>query len=333
MPAHASLTIHESQWPDSLATHLRDSLRRREVNPKFHYESPRQVRRWLRLHEAHSPARREADFRGTYPPAFNVVLEQLGREAVQLIGLGCGGGQKETALLRALVDGNRNVGFLAADVSPGMVISTLQAAWQHLDPTRCSGWVGDLPLAHDLGAFIEARTIPGARRVITFFGLIPNFEPEVTRTVLQRLVRPGDLVLCSANLAPGPDYRRGVEQVMPQYDNDLTRDWLGLLLADLGILDAGEICFRIEEAPVGSGLLRIQADFVFQRAASAHVEGDSFAFEARDVLRLFFSYRHTPATLASLLAPASLEPEASWVSASGEEGVFLLRSSLNRSER
>jgi len=324
VPAIASITIHESQWPASLASQLRDSLRRRQINSKFHYESPRQVRQWLRLHEAHSPARQEADFRATYQPAFDGVLKRLGQEAVQLIGLGCGGGQKETALLRALVQGDCPVGFLAADVSTGMVITTLQAAWRHLDPARCSGLVCDLSLVHDLAALFEAQTNSGARRLITFFGLIPNFEPEVTQAVLEHLVRPGDLFLCSANLAPGPDYRRGVEQVLPQYDNALTRDWLSILLADVGLeSDAGDIRFSIEEVPAGGGLLRIIAAFQFQRRATAVADGERIEFEAGSQLRLFCSCRHTADTLQQVFANASLKPAGSWISESGEEGVFL----------
>lgn len=324
MPAFAPITIHQSQWPETLARQLRECLQQGQINPKFHYESPRQVRQWLRLHEACSPARRAADVQATYDFAFASAARLVGKAGVHLIGLGCGGGQKEAALLKCLAAGGCPVMFSATDVSSGMVVTTLQAAWQHIAPTRCSGLVCDLTETQDLDEFLDPQTPQGAQRVITFFGMIPNFEPEVMRVVLQRVVRPGDLLLYSANLAPGPDYRRGVQKVLPQYDNEITRSWLELLLADVGLTPRdGEVGFAIEEAPVGSGWLRITAALEFAQASQARVEGEVINFEAGTKLRLFFSYRHTVETLQQLFAASSLALQGSWISDSGEEGVFL----------
>jgi len=324
MSVVASVSIHESQWPEALAAQLCDGLRSRRINPKFHYDSPRQVRHWLRLHEVYSPARREADFQSTYAPAFDALLHSLRPGPVHLIGLGCGGGQKEAALLQRLVARPQPVAFTAIDSSVGMVLTALQAGWIWLAPERCSGLVCDLALVPDLDTFIDSQTPSGARRVLTFFGLIPNFAPEVMGSILQRLVRPGDLVLCTANLAPGTNYQAGVEQVLPQYDNQLTHDWLGMLLTDLEIpKDTGGITFDIEEEPAGSDLLRIAAYFEFQKPATAIAEGEVFDIEAGSRLALFFSYRHTVKTLTRLLAKASLQVTESWISDSGEEGVFL----------
>ena len=58
--------VHQSQWPDQVRANLHASLRARRINPKFHYESRKQARHWLRLHEAFSPARRDADCQATY---------------------------------------------------------------------------------------------------------------------------------------------------------------------------------------------------------------------------------------------------------------------------
>lgn len=324
MSSYAPITIHESQWPAALAAQLRDSFKSGRINHKFHYESPRQVRQWLRLHDVYSPARQQADFRATYEPAFGAVLDQLGPAAVHLIGLGCGGGQKEAALLGRLASAGRSIVFSATDVSVGMVVTSLQAAWKQIEPARCSGLVCDLVGAQGLAEFFGPQSRPGARRVVTFFGMIPNFEPGAITNLLQHLLRPGDLLLCSANLAPGADYRRGVEQVLPQYDNAMTREWLGMLQQDCGISrDSGTIQFHVEEKPAGGGVLRIAATFRFLVDATAVVEGEAFRFDAGSSLGLFFSYRHTPHTLGELLAASSLKLEESWISSSGEEGVFL----------
>lgn len=249
---------------------------------------------------------------------------ELGPGAVHLIGLGCGGGQKEAALLRRLRGGDRPVSFSASDVSSGMVITALQAAWEALEADHCSGVVCDLAETRDLHEFLESRTPAGARRVVTFFGMIPNFEPEVLDGVLRCILRPGDLLLSSANLAPGNDYPAGVEQVLPQYDNALTREWLEMLLDDLGIRpNAGRTTFAIEESPARSGLLRITAGFEFRESVAVRVEGEAFDFKAGTTLQLFFSYRHTVDTVGTLFAASSLKLLGSWVSNTGEEGVFL----------
>lgn len=326
MPAFIPIAIHESQWPATLAAQLREALRSGEINLKFLYDSPRQVRRWLHLHEACSPARREAEVLATYDRAFEAAAEQLGRSPVHVIGLGCGGGQKEAALIRCLTGRGSEVVFSATDAGGDLLITALRAARECLDPGHCHGLVCDLTEASDLDGFFDPQTPPFARRLITCFGLIPGFEPRALQALLRRLLRPGDLLLGSANLAPGPDYRRGVERVLPQYDNALTRDWLDAFLSDVGIEpDAGAIWFCIEESPARSGWLRIAAIHQFHQATGIILEQETLRFEAGTRLRLFFSYRHTLSTLRQLIAGASVEWVASWISESGEEGVFLGR--------
>ena len=50
-----NVLIEASQFPDRVAGELKQSLRNREVNPKFHYESYKQAQKWLALHRAYSP--------------------------------------------------------------------------------------------------------------------------------------------------------------------------------------------------------------------------------------------------------------------------------------
>ena len=88
-------------------------------------------------------------------------------------------------------------------------------------------------------------------RLVTFFGMIPNFEPQEILPKLASLIRPKDFLLFSANLAPGADYAAGMKKILPQYDNALTRDWLMTFLLDLGVERRdGELRFAIEEWPV-----------------------------------------------------------------------------------
>jgi len=186
--------------------------------------------------------------------------------------------------------------------------------------------VCDLASAGDLPAALDELAVPGAARLFTFFGMIPNFEPSVILPRLADLVRPGDWLLLSANLAPGPDYAAGVQAILPLYDNAPTRDWLLTFLFDLGVEpEDGLLRFDVEEYPPGSGLKRIAASFHFQRPRGIQVDSDRFEFRAGDSIGLFFSYRHTPALVRALLAPHGLEVLGQWITPSGQEGVFLLR--------
>src|SRR3954470_9008964 len=93
--AGAEVFIHASQFPDAVRAELLRSLRTREVNHKFHYESRKQAQKWLALHEAHSPARTDDDCLATYDRAFREVAAGVSGRNLQVVGLGCGGGQKD----------------------------------------------------------------------------------------------------------------------------------------------------------------------------------------------------------------------------------------------
>ena len=164
-----------------------------------------------------------------------------------------------------------------------------------------------------------------AARLIAFFGMIPNFEPGVILPRLAELVRPADYLLFSANLAPGADYAAGVQRILPLYDNPPTREWLMTFLRDLGVAASdGELCFTVEDDPAGSGLKRVAANFRFVRSWEIMVDAERFRFAAGEAIRLFFSWRHTPALVRALLEQQGLLVLDQWITKSGEEGVFLV---------
>jgi hypothetical protein len=173
---------------------------------------------------------------------------------------------------------------------------------------------------------LNALPVSEAARLITFFGMIPNFEPALILPRLAGLLRRADHLLFSANLAPGPDYAAGVRRILPLYDNALTRDWLMTFLLDLGVTTAdGKLSFLVEDDPVGSGLKRVAAHFRFSRAREIHVDEHRFEFPAGESIRLYFSCRHTPALVQTLLARHGLKVLDQWITPSQEEGVFLVR--------
>jgi uncharacterized SAM-dependent methyltransferase len=326
MPEIVQVAIHSSQFPAQVRRDLLESLRTRRVNHKFHYDSVKQTQKWLALHEAYSPARTDADCVATYEAAFASVAKRIAGESVQVIGLGCGGGQKDTRLLNHLREPGKEVWYIPSDVSVSMTLVARAAALSAVSPNVCYPFVCDLATADDLDRALGKYSHWAAARLITFFGMIPNFEPQIILPRLAALVRTNDHLLFSANLAPGPDYAAGVRRVLPLYDNDLTRDWLMTFLRDLGVEDAdGKLRFDMEDDSSGSGLKRIVAHFHFSQPRNIRVDDETFEFRAGENIRLFFSYRHTPALVRAMLEPQGLKVVDQWITKSEEEGVFLCR--------
>ena len=273
----AIVTIHASQFPEAVQRDLLESLRKREVNHKFHYDSVKQTQQWLALHQACSPSRNDPDCAAIYDRSFAVAAKLVKVGRAHVIGLGCGGGQKDTRLLKLLRDAGKDVSYTPCDVSVAMVLVARQAALSVVADKNCFPFVCDLASAGDVPEALARLGPPDAARLITFFGMIPNFEPAVILPKLAALVRARDLLLCSANLAPGADYAAGVDHILPQYDNALTRDWLLTFLLDLGVERGdGELRFSVEE---NAGLRKVAARFHFAHGRTIQVENEPFLFK------------------------------------------------------
>ena len=316
----ASVAIHFSQFPENVRRDLLESLRTRRVNHKFHYDSVKQAQKWLALHQACSPTRNDADCQAVYEKSFEAAAARITAKSVHVIGLGCGGGQKDTRLLKLLKAHGKDVFYTPCDVSAAMVLTARQTALLILPKKNIRPFVCDLATADDLRKALVTRHAS----LVTFFGMIPNFEPEQILPKLASLVRPNDFLLFGANLAPGKNYAAGVKKVLPQYDNPLTRDWLMTFLLDLGIeRKDGKLHFKIE-TDSDSGLKRIVAGFHFAGLRRIEIYGEGFEFRRGECLRLFFSYRYTPGRVRKVLARHGLEVCEQWITKSEEEGVFLV---------
>jgi uncharacterized SAM-dependent methyltransferase len=326
MKTIANVAIHASQFPENVRRDLLASLRTRRVNHKFHYDSVKQTQKWLALHQIFSPSRNDKDCAATYDRAFAEAVKQIKAKRVHVIGLGCGGGQKDTRLLKLLKVGGKEIFYTPCDVSTAMVLVARQAAMTVVPEQKCFPLVCDLASAKDLPAVLNSSDAPQASRLVTFFGMIPNFEPADILPKLAALIRPQDFLLFSANLAPGNNYAAGVKKVLPQYDNAPTRDWLVTFLLDLGVArDDGALTFSIETG--AGGLKRIAARFQFKRAAQVAIEAETFSFRRGESIRLFFSYRYTPELIRKSLGRMGLKVLDQWITQSEEEGVFLVQRS------
>ena len=316
----ASVTIHSSQFPESVRRDLMASLKRRQINHKFHYDSLKQTNQWLALHEAHSPARTDRNVLDIYDRAFVAVAKGIFAGRIHVTGLGCGGGHKDSRLLELLKKAGKQISYTPSDVSVAMTLVARKTALKVVPPEKCFPLVCDLATADDLPSVLTTRQ----PTIITFFGMIPNFEPADILPKLVALMRKQDYLLFSANLAPGKDYDQGMKIILPQYDNGLTREWLLTFLLNLGIERTdGKIVFGIEEA--AKQLRRVVAGFHFSRMREIVVHDQKFKFQRCDSIRLFFSYRYTPDHVNRQLARHGLNVQARWLAESGEEGVFLCR--------
>ena len=125
-----------ASFPENVRRDLLESLRTRRVNHKFHYDSVKQTQQWLALHQAFSPSRTDADCAATYDRSFAAVAARMEFRRVHLIGLGCGGGQKDTRLLKLLQDSGRKTFYTPSDVSTAMVLVAWQTATAVVAPRR-----------------------------------------------------------------------------------------------------------------------------------------------------------------------------------------------------
>jgi uncharacterized SAM-dependent methyltransferase len=292
--------VHPSQSPARVDAQRADCLQQRSVAAKFHYETPRQAELWLELHAQYAPP---SDMSAPYEAAAKALADTWPHSDGTLIAIGCGGGEKDLTILKALP---KSTEFIPTDVSEPLALKSAEAI------PRAKPLVFDLAAAEDLPMFLDQHA--GLNRIYTFFGIIPNFPPHEILPQLRALLKPEDRLLFSANLAPS-----GITNILPQYDNAPTREWLSEFPRTHGAGE-GEVKIKIER---DGPLERIAAHFYFTETCTMNANDKQFNFIAGDALRLFVSYRYTLQSLAETLASHNIVIENAFLSASGEEGVFV----------
>lgn len=320
--------VHPSQFPQKVYQDYIHSFISKEINHKFHYDSVKQSQKWLKIHESYSPARNTDDGMGCYQRCFQYTKDRIATNLdVDLIGLGCGGGEKDKSLLMELTGSYRNLIYYPVDVSLHLSLISAQKIKEHSSEVEVMPIVCDLLFADDLVSGIQSEQ--GERsKIITFFGMIPNFLPHQILPILAKFIDHEDMLLMSANLSPGEDYLAGIDQVLSQYDNDLTRDWLMTILLDIGISqNDGEIRFSIKDDLIDPGLKRINAIFEVYREIRLKIDDQPVLWQPGDQVQLFFSYRYTSPKLETVLRQYQLNLVEYWEGADQEEGVYLITKS------
>lgn len=288
------------------------SLLSRRIHPSLHYETDEQAQKWLALHRRHSPAANTPDTIQLYAEATRHIASRMTPGPVEVVSLGCGGGNKDLPLLESLLHRGCVPRYIPCDISERLAGEASSNVAKLGPLVECAPVLCDLERSAELAAFLDAR--PHAPRIILFFGILPNMEPATATKCLRPLLRLGDRLLLSANLASDP------RDALPQYNNPETRDWLLTLLHDLGVADdAGALRFEIQAV---DGLPRITAIHEFQKAIPVVTQGSKVEFRDGDTLRLFFSNRHTPQLVHVWMRDFGLTGIEEWINARGDEGIF-----------
>ncbi len=299
---NVSLHFHPSQSPAAIRARLLAGLQRGSLPPRFLYDSFAQGQRWLEYHHACAPSGGQGELLQLYERAAAALSEDFGR----FVSLGCGGGQKDKALLTQ----KRGLHYSPVDTSPSLVLTSVEQA-QEVAAT-IHPVVADLSAKPGRESFgeDEAPWLFGA------FGLIPNFAPEVLLPYLRSLMRPSDRTLISFNLSPGP-HDQARARILPQYDHPLAHAWFHGALVELGVKDA-ELTVRTEVTREGGEAWRLRCD--------AHLPKQTIMLFGQRIelleLLVFFSNRFTRQEAQRTLHAHGLAVEQCF--AIEEEAIFLV---------
>ena len=318
-----TLTVHESQYPARLAAQLCQGLRAHKLPGKFLYESPAQAQRWLAYHQAYSPSRTELALLALYDQAFQTALQALAPSALHYISLGCGGGNKDALFLQQAAPHCPSLVFTPMDTSAALVVETMLRIHSALPLLTTAPLVVDLEAAPALTPWLSQYETPAHRRLLACFGMLPNFTYRTFLPYIRSLMRPGDLLLLSANLSPGL-YADAVARILPQYDNPLARAWYAGLLDSLGFATSQiQLTVYPRLLQRDGHVWQIRAEATVQQQMQLTVYNEIFDFTSGESIEVFFSTRFTPQVMPQVLADAGLTLVQTWLFDSQEEAIYL----------
>jgi L-histidine Nalpha-methyltransferase len=318
-----AIDFHPSVREGALEREAIASLLANRIDPKFLYLTPRQAELWRQVFLRHSPIHANPEFARIYRDAIAQMVNRLQAEKVLLVGLGCGTGLKELELFSHLKASGREALFSAIDISHDLVIESVQklvaAGASHQRSLVC-----DLAESVFLADWLN-RVEGDFPRLITFFGLVPNLAPSVVTRLFRAILRPGDVLLASAHLAPvgdGIELPAAMRSVLPQYDNPETFAWLtaGLEVAGLkDLVEAPEMNIgEVEGIPAFVAVARWKSNEPFEKW------GHHFSPNRDEPLRLFHSLRYTPPLFESLLRQAGFDVELLAITSCREEVIWAI---------
>lgn len=333
LPEIQPLWAHPSQHPQKWLQGLLDGLTQGAIPHKYHYDTPKQVDRWLKLHQDYSPASRSPAVQKIYQDSIHESLQcqEIQRHLPELIiGIGCGGGWKDRVAIDAIIEAGGDPAYLAVDVGSAMTWTAMDQVRPSLrNPQKTAGLSVDLETVSNWSPVFNSWRPHRQTAGFTFFGMIPNWEPRIALNGLAQSMQPGDMAWIGFNLAPGSDLDSGTRQVFHQYNNRQTEYWIRSILEDIGFpMDSGKIEWGIHEVTDGSTPARkIQADWIFAEDTNWEWSGTEWSWRKGSGIRLFFSCRYTLSQAREMI----LKESSTWrilnekTAPSGEEAVFSIQ--------
>ncbi len=324
-PGFRPVCIHHSLRAAEQGRKRDSSLRSGKLDHGFHYLSARGAQLWTEVHRVHAPLFANPSFTEIFRAISRDTAARLAGQAVHVIALGAGAGEKEAWLLQALKAADCRIRYTPVDTSLELALMSADAG----EPYAASEILpvaGDLSLLSELPAWLEHYGSEETR-IYTAYGLTPNFLPSQLFPPLAGNLRAQDQLLLSANLAPvsagdltDAAYRQACDPIRPQYDNPETRQWLRQILLDWGIAEyLSEPAFTLAEH---ERILGFTARSTWLTDASFPWEGSPFQAHRGEELQLFFSLRYTPARLAQVLQNCGLKLGSAYLTPCGQEGVW-----------
>lgn len=271
------------------------------------YSHPSLGRLWKKVHLSCSPFLHRTELQRLYRLPSTRIRKHIGCRSYSLLALGCADGTKESLLLKKLP---KPASLVALDAN----LSLARHAARRLPAFQKSARRADLTSNHSL-QFLFSRLSPHPT-LITLFGVLPNLNPLPLLRSIRRIMSKDDLLLFSANLAPGTNGRSGAVRVLPQYDNPATRKWLEAAVGQLRPrLPKGRLEFGIFPDPKQKSLVRIEARWISQRKT----------------FTVFSSRRPTSHQVEAWIRTAQFRKLACYLDPLGEEGVWLVQSIIRPS--
>ena len=264
------------------------------------YSHPSLGRLWKKVHLSCSPFLHRTELQRLYHLPSTRIRKHFGRRSYSLLALGCADGTKESLLLKKLP---KPTSLLALDTNLSLARRAIRRLPAFQKSARRTDLTSSIPLQ-----FLSSR-LSTHPTLITLFGVLPNLNPLPLLRSIRRFMKKDDLLLFSANLAPGTNGRSGAVRVIPQYDNRPTRNWLNAaILRYRPKLTKGHLEFGVFPDPKQKNLARIEARLMSNQLP----------------IVVFSSRRPTHPQVESWIQASGLRRLKRWIEPRGEEGVWLV---------
>lgn len=320
-----SLLVDPSSFPERLSFIYSRSFESGVVRPSLLYQSNLQAYLWFQLHKEHSPAYISEEVHRIYQNGFDALIEALKGSPYSLSSFGCGGGNKEHQFMESVH--HLPVSCQVIDASGALAIQT----WSVLQPFK------DVqPIVADLEELAcppewshsSKMDVTQNKHVLFYFGMLPNMDSEYAWTFLSNWARAEDLVLLSANLVSRSEATSGLPHILPQYDNELTRNWLSSFLNHVGVFDHNiNLQFSIiNQNILNDSLPAIQCFWKSESDCEIFYDGNAkIVWPAGRELQLFKSLRYSINSIYDNARAHGFEVIDYWHDSAEQEGVFLLK--------